>query len=186
MPGGCANRSKVIPEDRIDDLVALYGTHDPTTQRRRTYRDLSRWLLNTHGVQASPDAIRHVVEPMLRERAAIRRDLLRERLAAALDDQVDVLDKLMAKVAGLAKGKRVSAKVLCDALDEYRKAIETKSRFAGVGERVEHGVDTSTNTDDVQTSDARRELAEALAREAAVALRRRAGGGAGEPPDGGG
>lgn len=133
--------SRTIPESLHQTLTDLYGEIDPATGRRRTYPDLSRWLRDAHGVEASREAVRRLVEPLRRERAEIRREVLREKLAAQLGAQVDTLDELMAKVVGLTSptnGKKVAAGVVLEALDMFRRAVETKARFAGVGERVEH------------------------------------------------
>lgn len=135
MPG------PVIPESLHDELFTLYGEIDPATSRRRTYRDLSRWLLSTHNVVASHEAVRRIVGPLRIERAELRREVLRERLLAQIAPQVDTLDELMVKAQALTnvgpKGKKPSASVVLDTLDAYRKGVETKLKFAGIGERVE-------------------------------------------------
>ncbi len=181
--------ARVIPESLHVVLFELYGEHDARLARRRTYRDLSTWLLETHGISASHTAIRRVVEPLRRERAELRRDALRERLTAQLASQVDTLDDLMVKVAALVTSsgkKKPSPSTVLDALDMYRRAVETKARFSGVGESVKVDLEGELVTDDAQTSDARRELAEALAREAALARRRGASGGSGGSDSSGG
>lgn len=133
--------SRTIPESLQEQLAELYGEHDAKLARRRTYRDLAAWLREAHGIETSHQAVRRVVDPLRRERAELRRDALRERLTAQLAAQVDTLDDLMTKVAALTatgpKGKRPSAGSVLKALDEFRKGLDTKLRFAGVGERHE-------------------------------------------------
>lgn len=141
--------SRTIPESLHETLFELYGEHDAKLARRRTYRDLATWLRETHGIETSHKAVRRVVDPLRLERAELRRDALRERITAQLASQVDTLDDLMVKVAALTspgpRGKKPSTTAVLKALDEFRKGLDTKLRFAGVGERVEHGVDVDSD-----------------------------------------
>ena len=140
-----------IPEALHDTLFAMYGDLDPATSRRRTYRDLAAWLESAHGIKVSHMAVRSVVDPLRRQRDELRRDVIRERLVAQLGPQLDDLDELMVKVKALTlngpKGKKASASVVLDALDGYRKAVETKLKFAGVGERTELGGEVDVTSD---------------------------------------
>jgi hypothetical protein len=174
-----------IPESLHAELLALYGEHDPVLGRRRTFRDLSAWLSRAHGIDASREAVRRVVQPMRAEIAELRREVLRETIAMTLPGQLDVLDDLMEKAKKIASKPKATAGHVLGALDEYRKAVETKLRFGGVSESLKVDVTGDVTVDDKPVRDARDELAAVLAREAAGAARRGTPGGSGEPDAGG-
>lgn len=153
--------SRTIPESLHGQLLDLYGEIDPATKKRRGYRELSAWL-KAQGIVASREAVRFVVEPLRKERAEIRRDALRDKIAEKLPAQVDAIDKMLEKLkrdVERAKTTRARAR----AFNAYRGAIDTKLRAAGVGERVEFD---GTLSGDITTTitDARAQLAQSLAR----------------------
>jgi hypothetical protein len=153
--------SRTIPESLHGELVDLYGEIDPATKKRRGYRELSAWL-KAQGIDASREAVRHVVEPLRKERSEIRRDALRDRIAEKLPTQVDALDKLLERMKrDVERGKTTQARAR--AFNAFRSGVETKLRAAGVGERIE--LDASVSGDVVTTLvDARAQLAQSLAR----------------------
>lgn len=178
-------RPGVIPEELHQELTARYAVHDPVLGRRRTFRDLSTWLRETHNVIASREAVRNVVQALRAEAAEIRRDVLRERITERVSDQVDTLDLLMERARRIASRKGAKPAQVLKVLDEYRKGLETKLRFGGLGEALKVDIESSVTPTDDNTRDARAELAAALTREAAGDARRGPPGGAGEPDAGG-
>lgn len=129
--------SSKIPESLHGKLCDLYGEIDHATKKRRGYRELSAWLLAEHQIEASREAVRYVVDPLRTERAELRREVLREKIAKTLAPQLETLDALMKMVADLRSGRKVAAGTKLKLLDEYRKAVDTKLKFADVGERRE-------------------------------------------------
>ncbi len=178
-------RPGIIPESLHQELTALYAVHDPVLGRRRTFRDLSDWLRDAHGVIASREAVRNVVQALRAEAAEIRRDVLRERITAKVADQVDSLDDLMERARRIARRKNAKPAQVLAVLDEYRKGLETKLRFGGLGDAAKTDLETGVTPTDDNTRDARTELAAALAREATGDARRGPSGPAGEPDAGG-
>ncbi len=173
------DRPSAIPEHLIDLAAEMYGDRNPKTGRRWTFRDLAAWLREQHGLEVSRECVRRAVKPVRAERAELRREVLRERIAKTLPDQLDTLDDLLVKLAADARKAKPSARL--DVVDVFRKALETKLRFSGVGERVETEAEVHVDAA-VSVTDARDELAESLAREAAGAARSRAARPAGDPP----
>lgn len=169
--------SRKIPESLHGELVDLYGEIDPATKKRRGYRELSTWL-KARGIDASREAVRIVVEPLRRERAEIRRDALRDRIAEKLPDQLAALDKLLERLKrDVERGKTSRARAR--AFNAYRGAIDTKLRAAGIGERVE--LDAHVEGDlTITVTDARVALAQSIARLAAGADTAPADGAAGD------
>jgi hypothetical protein len=173
------DRPSAIPEHLVDLAAEMFGDRNPRTGRRWTYRDLAAWLHAEHGLDVSRECVRRAVKPVRAERAELRREILRDRIGATLSDQLDTLDALLVKLAKDAQKAKPMQRV--DLVDVYRKALETKLRFSGVGERVEAEAEVHVDAA-VSVTDARDELAESLAREAAGAARSRAARPAGDPP----
>ena len=137
--------SRTIPESLHDPLVELYGEVDPTTNRRRGYRELSAWLKSEHQLDASREAVRRVVEPLRRERQEIRRDVLREAVSQTLPRQLEQLDDLLVKIAADANSAKPIARGKL--VDVYRKVLQVKFRAAG----LDRGDDKVTLTGTPQT-----------------------------------
>lgn len=169
------DRPSAIPEHLIDLAAEMYGDRNPKTGRRWTFRDLAAWLREQHGLEVSRECVRRAVKPVRAERAELRREVLRERIAKTLPDQLDTLDDLLVKLAADARKAKPSARL--DVVDVFRKALETKLRFSGVGERVESEAEVHVDAA-ISVTDARAALAEGLAR-AALAT---AAGATGEAP----
>ena len=172
------DRPSAIPEHLVDLAAEMYGDRNPKTGQRWTFRDLAAWLREQHGLEVSRECVRRAVKPVRAERAELRREILRERIGASLSDQLDTLDGLLVKLA--ADAQKAKPALRLDLVDTYRKALETKLRFSGAGERVETEAEVHVDAA-VTVTDARDELAESLAREAAGALRSRTARPAGDP-----
>lgn len=173
--------SLTIPDDLVEQLADLRGEVNPKTSRRWTYADLSAFLAEKFSITASREAVRRAVSPVLAERRGIAREAMREQMLTTLPKQAETLDSLMAKVgADALKAKPAARAALADT---YRKMLETKLRFGGIGERLE--VDAGMNADGtvaVAIIDARSQLAARLAGEA-HGLGPTEAGGAGQEPD---
>lgn len=154
--------SRTIPESLHGQLTDLYGEIDPRTKKRRGYRELAAWLKAVADIEVSREAVRYVVEPLRREREEIRRNALRDRIAEELPAQVDALDKLLERLKrDVERGKTTRARAR--SFNAFRSGVDTKLRFAGIGERVE--IDAHIGGDiQVTTHDARSAVAQSLAR----------------------
>lgn len=175
--------SLTIPDDLVEQLADLRGEVNPKTSRRWTYADLSALLAESFNITASREAVRRAVSPVLAERRGIAREAMREQMLTTLPKQAETLDSLMAKVGADALKAKPSARAAL--ADTYRKMLETKLRFGGIGERLEIDADiTADGTVAVTVRDARDELAARLARLPGAAPRDEPGGapGAGEEP----
>lgn len=173
-----------LPTDVIDRLLELHGTTHPKTGQRWTSRQLAE-VAASLGHPVTHMVVLRALRPALNERAQIAREVLRAKITERITAQVDTLDDLLTKVAADATAQDVSAYQRAISTDTYRKALESKLRFGGVGERMEVEGEVTVDAT-VTVTDARDELAESFARETAGAARRRAPGAAGEPPAGGG
>ena len=176
-----------LPDDLVEHLSELYGTLHPKTGKRWTLRELAAVASQRfpEGVQVSHMAVQRALRPVLAERAQIAREVLRAKITERINLQIDTLDDLLVKIAADAFAEDVSAYQRSISVDTYRKALESKLRFGGVGERMEVEADVHVDAT-VHVTDARAELAEALAREAAGPARRSAPGGPGSAPAGSG
>lgn len=178
MPHGTGSK---IPPAVLDEVFDLSQTLHPATKRVWSHHQLAVHLRERHGIECSHDAVRRALEPMQRIARAAAGDAIRSKILGRMADHLDALDGLIDKAVALTvakPGKKApSANVVLGVLDEVRKALETKLRFSGVGERVEMQADVTV--EEVPRDDARDELAAVLAREAAAAARGRAPGGAG-------
>lgn len=176
--------SLTISDDLVEQLADLRGELNPKTQRRWTFAELSALLAESFNTKASREAVRRAVNPVLAERAAARREASKEKMLETLPLQVETLDTLMAKVS--ADALKTKKPTMRGALaDTYRKMLETKLRFGGIGERLEIDADiTADGTVAVTVRDARDELAARLARLPGAAPRDEPGGapGAGDEP----
>lgn len=170
-----------IPPELLGELFDLSQTIHPATRRVWSDHQLAQHLRGHHGIECSHDAVRRALDPLRRAARAATTDAVRSKIVARIPDQIEALDDLMDKVRAIttpAAGKKApSAATLLGVLDEFRKAVETKLRFSGVGEKVEMQADVAV--DEVPRDDARDELAAVLAREAAGAARGGTPGGAG-------
>lgn len=154
--------SRTIPESLHGRLCDLYGEIDPSTKKRRGYRELSAWLWSKHRIEASHEAVRIVVGPLRQERAEIRRNALRDALSAALPTQVAGLDKLIEKIKRDAENAKTT-KARARAVNTYRAVVDTKLRYVGVGERIDHEHHHDSDVQ-VTVNDARAALSEGLAK----------------------
>lgn len=131
--------STIISDELVEQLADLREQVHPDAKRRWTFRQLSEWLRETAGVEASREAVRRAVSPVLAERRAAAREVLQAKLSERLDTQVGDLDALMRAARALVltpSGKRrkgLDAEVVLDTLDGYRKAVETKLKAVGAG-----------------------------------------------------
>lgn len=176
--------SAKIPPTLLPELFDLSQSLHHDTKRVWNDHQLAAWLKSQHGIECSHDSVRKALLPLRQVARAAIADAIRAKIVERIPDQIEALDGLMDKVRALtspARGKKPpSPAQLLGVLDEYRKGLETKLRFSGVGEKVEMQADVTV--EEVARDDARDELAEALAREAAGAARRGAQGGSGGSP----
>ena len=170
-----------IPPAVVAELFDLSQSLHPATKRVWNDHQLAAHLKSAHGIEVSHDAVTRALNPLRQVARAALADVVRSKILARIPDQIEALDDLMDKVRAIttpAAGKKPpSPGVVMNALDEFRKGLETKLRFSGVGEKVEMQADVAV--EEVPRGDARDELAAVLAREAAAAARGRAPGGAG-------
>lgn len=170
-----------IPPALLPELFDLSQSLHPGTKRVWNDHQIAAWLKATHGIEVSHDAVTRALNPLRAIARAATADAIRSKIVDRIPDQIEALDGLMDKVRAIASpkpGKKppTPGQVL-SALDEFRKGLETKLRFSGVGEKVEMTADVAV--EEVPRGDARDELATVLAREAAAATRGRTPGGAG-------
>lgn len=170
-----------IPPALLPELFDLSQSLHPGTKRVWSDHQIAAHLKSAHGIEVSHDAVTRALNPLRAIARAATADAIRSKIVDRIPDQIEALDGLMDKVRAIASprsGKKppTPSQVLA-ALDEYRKGLETKLRFSGVGEKVEMTADVAV--EEVPRGDARDELATVLAREAAAATRGRAPGGAG-------
>lgn len=177
--------SRTIPESLHEELVDLYGEVDPLTSKRRGYRELSTWLREKHHIEASREAVRLVVAPLLAERQELRREVLREKMEASLGKQLDALDDMIVRCRNKASGK-IDAGNLSKLTNAMARVVLGKAALT-IGQR--HEVDAridATLDGNVTVHDARTALAESLARLAGGAHPGAATGAPDEPAPGGG
>lgn len=170
-----------IPPSLLAELFDLSQSLHPATKRTWNDHQLAAWLKSEHDIQCSHDAVRNALLPLRQMARAATADAIRSRILERIPDQIEALDGLMDKVRALSTpkpGKKApSPNTVLAALDEFRKGLETKLRFSGVGEKIEMQADVAV--EEVPRGDARDELAAVLAREAAAAARPGTPGGAG-------
>lgn len=176
--------SAKIPPTLLPELFDLSQSLHPGTKRVWNDHQIAEYLSKHHGIECSHDSVRKALMPLRQTARAALADAVRSKIIDRIPDQIEALDDLMDKVRAIATpkpGKKpASPAQLLGALDEFRKGLETKLRFSGVGEKVEMQADVAV--EEVSRGDARDELAAVLAREAAAAARPRAPGGSGGSP----
>ena len=170
-----------IPPALLPELFDLSQSLHPGTKRVWSDHQIAAHLKSAHGIEVSHDAVTRALNPLRAVARAATADAIRSKIVDRIPDQIEALDGLMDKVRAIASpkpGKKppTPGQVMA-ALDEFRKGLETKLRFSGVGEKVEMSADVAV--EEVPRGDARDELATVLAREAAAATRGRTPGGAG-------
>lgn len=173
-----------IPPSLLPELFDLSQSLHPGTKRVWSDHQIAAWLKSQHGIECAHDAVTRALHPLRQTARAATADVIRSKIVDRIPDQIEALDDLMDKVRAIVSpkpGKKppTPGQVL-SALDEFRKGLETKLRFSGVGEKVEMQADVAI--EEVPRGDARDELAAVLAREAAAATRGRAPGSSGGAP----
>ena len=131
--------SLTIPDDDAETLADLREQLHPDTKKRWTFVQLSEWLKESKGIEASREAVRRAVKPIADERRAAAREALTAKLTEKLDAQVGDLDALMGAARALvltpegAPLANLDSELVLDTLDGYRKAVETKLKAVGAG-----------------------------------------------------
>lgn len=167
---GCA-----IPDALAPATLAQLRATNPATGRTFTNREVSRWLLEEHGVAASRESVRrlyrHSVEHDEQLVVAALREELREQVAPAIRNLRIAARRLATMLPGEDNTQKVAAGVRALA-----GALDTFAKLSGVAKPL--AVDVTT--DGQPLSDARAALAAGLARAALAA----GSDGAGEAPRG--
>lgn len=168
-----------IPDDLAQIALEMSGQTHHLTQRRWTSAQLSDWLRDSHGITVDPRTVSNLLRTLRAEALAPAQDAARAVLLERLAPQLTKLDDLIEKMANdAATTEKITDRVAM--VEMVRRTVETKLRFSGVGEKVEHGGEVNINaTHDV--TDARRALATALAGEDEGADAGAAGARTGEP-----
>lgn len=176
--------STTLPDDLVEALADLYATANPKTGKRWTSHELAALASVRLDRPIAHTTVMRAIRPLLSTRADVTREVLRAKIGERLGAQLDTLDDLLTKIGNDARDAE-SPYQRALSTDTYRKALESKLRFSGIAERVEVQAEVHVDAA-VSVTDARDELAESLAREAAGPARRRAAGAAGDPAAGDG
>ena len=124
--------STVIPEALEETLLEMSGALNPDTKRRWELRELAAWLKSAHGLTVSHMAVWRCLSKLRRARAALTREVLRERLLDTLEFDWENLDALAATIIEKADGMRddKNPKGFLACVSELRKIAATKARIA--------------------------------------------------------
>lgn len=153
-----------IPDALHAPLLDLAGSLHPETRVRWTHAQLTTWLADTHGIEVAPRTVTNLLRSLRHEVTQGLQDATRSALLAKLSGQVDAFDEEMdALLQDLRTAPGLKLSQRAEALDTYRKALDTKLRFAGVGEKVVVEADVTVDAA-VSVTDARAALAASLAR----------------------
>lgn len=168
-------RPCAIPDALTAATRAQIRATNPATGRTYTLREVSRWLLEEHGVAASRESVRrlyrHSVEHDEQLVVAALREELREQVAPAIQQ----VRRAARRIAEMLPTEKNLQKVAAGAR-ALTAALDTFAKLSGVAKPLALDV----TTDGQPLSDARAALAAGLARAALAA----GPDGAGEAPRG--
>lgn len=124
--------STVIPEALEETLLEMSGAINPDTKRRWELRELAAWLKTEHDITASHMAVWRCLSKLRRARAALTREILRERLLDTLAFDWENLDALATTIIEKADAMRddKDPKGFLACVGELRKIAATKARIA--------------------------------------------------------
>jgi hypothetical protein len=95
-------------------------------------RKIAEWLGTEHGIRVSFQAVAQMLEKTRDERADIAKTVVREKLAAQLCPDLDILGKWLAKLDAVAEDLGVSdPELLLKYVEQIRKIIDTKLHYSG-------------------------------------------------------
>ncbi len=141
--------SSKIPPALLPELFDLSQSLHPATKRTWSDHQLATWLKTEHDIECSHDAVRKALLPLRQIARAATADAVRSKILERIPDQIEALDGLMDKVRALVApkpGKKAaSANTVLAALDEFRKGLDTKLKFSGIGEKL--NVDADLKSD---------------------------------------
>lgn len=124
-----------IPEHLEGPLLTRAGEINPTSGRRWTNDELSRWLKEAHGIDAGRMSVQRCLSRLRRERAALLKEALTEDLLASLRDDWARLDLAAEDLYALAQELRAkNPKGFVACLAEVRKIAATKALTLGRAE----------------------------------------------------
>lgn len=138
-----------IPPSLVPELFDLSQSLHPGTKRVWSDHQIAAHLKSVHGIEVSHDAVTRVLTPLRQVARAAVADAVRSKILDRIPDQIEALDGLMDKVRALAApkpGKKPpTAATVLSALDEFRKGLDTKLKFSGIGEKL--SVDADLKSD---------------------------------------
>lgn len=129
--------AKAIPERFEADVLTLAGDGQTT-------RQIASWLA-ARGVKVSKSSVANLLKARRTERSEVAKTVVREKLAATLTPDLDIIGKhidiLDGKAIALAKAaKNVRLIPLWLAtVEQLRKMIDMRLRYSGAGEPDDEG-----------------------------------------------
>lgn len=138
-----------IPPALLPELFDLSQSLHPGTKRVWSDHQIAAHLKAHHGIEVSHDAVTRALNPLRQVARAAIADAVRSKILERIPDQLEALDGLMDKVRALVNpkpGKKPPPpSTVLAVLDEFRKAIDTKLKFSGIGEKL--NVDADLKSD---------------------------------------
>lgn len=151
-----------IPDALHAPILELAGSLHPETRTRWTGAQLAAWLASEHGIDVCQRTVNNLLRSLRHELAQGLQDEARAALLCKLTAQVDAFDDEMeALLHDLRTTPKVKLSARAEVVEIYRRALDTKLRWAGIGEKVTVEADVSVDAN-VTVTDARAALAEEL------------------------
>jgi hypothetical protein len=153
-----------IPEDLYAPILDLAGSLHPETRSRWTGAQIAAWLAAEHGIEVSQRTVSNLLRSLRHEFAQGLQDDARAALLGKLTAQTEAFDELLdGLLDDMASTPKLKLSDRAEVVEVYRRALDTKLRWAGIGEKVT--VDANVNVDAAVTvTDARAELAASIAK----------------------
>jgi hypothetical protein len=153
-----------IPDALHPTVLDLAGALHPTTRVRWTHAQIADWLRAEHDIAVCPRTVANLLRSLRQEVSHGLQDDARAALLSKLTAQVEAFDTEMdALLHDLHTTPKLKLGDRAEVLEVYRRALDTKLRWAGVGEKVTVEADVSVDAT-VAVTDARATLAAELAK----------------------
>lgn len=151
-----------IPEELFGAILDLAGSLHPETRSRWTGAQIAAWLASEHGIDVCQRTVTNLLRSLRHELAQGLQDEARAALLGKLTAQVDAFDDLLdGLLADMNTAPKLKLSDRAEVVEIYRRALDTKLRWAGIGEKVTVEADVSVDAN-VTVTDARAALAEEL------------------------
>lgn len=137
-----------IPDALHPVLLDLAGSLHPETRARWTSAQLAAWLLAEHGVEVCPRTVSNLLRTLRTEATQGLQDDVRAALLGKLTGQVEAFDaELDALLHDLATAPNLKLGQRAEVVETFRKALDTKLRWAGIGEKASAEVSVTGTPD---------------------------------------